>query len=50
MGGGWRHLDGGAGAGDGGQLVVDLLALVAKVEVDASLARIAQCHYFTSSV
>ena len=35
VGGGWRHLDGGAGAGGGGQLVVDLLALVAKVEVDS---------------
>ena len=50
MGGGWRHLDGGAGAGGGGQLVVDLLALVAKVEVDAGFAMIAQCHFFTSSV
>ena len=44
------HLDGGAGAGGGGQLVVDLLALVAKVEVDASLARIGRCHFFTSGV
>ena len=52
LGGGreWRHLDGGAGAGGGGQLVVDLLALVAKVEVDASLARIGRCHFFTSGV
>ena len=39
MGGEWRHLDGGAGAGGGGQLVVDLLALVAKVEVDTSVAK-----------
>ena len=50
VGGEWRHLDGGAGAGGGGQLVVDLLALVAKVEVDASLARIGRCHFFTSGV
>ena len=45
MGGEWRHLDGGAGARGGGQLVVDPLALVAKAEVDASLDRIAQCHF-----
>ena len=32
------------------QEVVDLLALVAKVEVDASLARIGRCHFFTSGV